>query len=181
MEARREQQRCKGVAGATARWNSKIDGNGHKQAMPSDGFAVAVASAVASATKTKDQIQPLLVSVDFSKIWNENCGKLPRVSKMTPTRQKRCKTRSGEVTEEDFRQAVKLCASTPFLLGESDRGWKADFDWLINSETNIRKVLEGKYERGANGNRPGNPKYTEFHSGEERAPIKVTTLRNNVQ
>ena len=28
----------------------------------------------------------------------------------------------------------------------NDRGWKADFDWLIANDTNVLKVLEGKYD-----------------------------------
>jgi hypothetical protein len=38
---------------------------------------------------------------------------------------------------------------TPFLCGEGDRGWKADFDWLITNHLIIYAVLEGKYDAPA--------------------------------
>ena len=41
--------------------------------------------------------------------------------------------------------AVKLAARTPFCRGQNDRGWKMDFDFLIENDTNLTKVLEGKY------------------------------------
>lgn len=33
-----------------------------------------------------------------------------------------------------------------FLLGENDRGWKADLEWIVKSE-NMVKIIEGKYEK----------------------------------
>jgi hypothetical protein len=41
---------------------------------------------------------------------------------------------------------VKKAAQTPFLAGENDRGWKANFDWLISNDTNHVAILEGKYD-----------------------------------
>ena len=34
---------------------------------------------------------------------------------------------------------------SPFLLGDNDRGWKADFDFAV-SESGALKILEGKYD-----------------------------------
>jgi len=34
----------------------------------------------------------------------------------------------------------------PFLLGENDRQWKADLEWILK-KNNFVKILEGKYER----------------------------------
>ena len=39
-----------------------------------------------------------------------------------------------------------------FLIGENDRGWKADFDWIFKA-SNFIKILEGRYE---NTKRPQN-------------------------
>ena len=36
--------------------------------------------------------------------------------------------------------------NSEFLTGNNDRKWKADIDWLISNDTNIIKVLEGKYD-----------------------------------
>lgn len=37
-------------------------------------------------------------------------------------------------------------ARCPHLIGENDRGWSADLEWLIN-ETNLIKVIEGRYSK----------------------------------
>ena len=52
-----------------------------------------------------------------------------------------------EFTEEQFEQVCKIANSTDFLIGKNDKGWKADFDFLmrIDKATN---VLEGKYGKG---------------------------------
>ena len=41
---------------------------------------------------------------------------------------------------------MRRAAATPFLAGEGARGWRANFDWFIANDTNVRKVLEGLYE-----------------------------------
>ena len=44
-----------------------------------------------------------------------------------------------------FFNAFEKVAASIFLCGGGDRGWKADFDWLI-APANMQKVLEGKYD-----------------------------------
>jgi hypothetical protein len=43
--------------------------------------------------------------------------------------------------------------SSPFLRGENDKGWRADFDWVLNPN-NLAKIVEGKYDDRKNPNRP---------------------------
>ncbi len=40
-----------------------------------------------------------------------------------------------------YFQSIKAC---PFLMGENDRGWRPDLEWLVTAG-NMTKVLEGKY------------------------------------
>ena len=44
-----------------------------------------------------------------------------------------------------FINAFEKVVASVFLCGGGERGWKADFDWLI-SPANMQKVLEGKYD-----------------------------------
>ena len=37
-------------------------------------------------------------------------------------------------------------AASDFLCGESDKGWRASFDWLFENEKNWVKVIEGNYD-----------------------------------
>jgi hypothetical protein len=50
---------------------------------------------------------------------------------------------------------------TPFVRGEGDRGWKADFDWLITNDRSVIRVLEGRYDSGARAS-PGDGAATVF-------------------
>jgi hypothetical protein len=97
--------------------------------------------------KDNGPVIPFVAIPDLLMIWNNHCGGLPRIREMTQSRKNRVKARLHKETfERDFTEVVKKAASTPFLLGENDRGWKASFDWLIKNDTNCVAVLEGKYD-----------------------------------
>lgn len=83
---------------------------------------------------------------DLWVAYASNNAKLPNAMRLTKTRARKCLAR---LTDPDFYDkfimAVRLAQDIPFLYGNSDRGWKADFDWFIANDTNVFKVLEGKY------------------------------------
>ena len=84
----------------------------------------------------------------FLTAWNENRGDLSGVRELGDDRRKKLQTRiRGGLTIERFTEAVKRCSTTPFLAGS--KGWRADFDWLIANDSNLLKVLEGKYDDSA--------------------------------
>lgn len=83
---------------------------------------------------------------DMARYWNENCGKLPLVSRITASRRSKELKRLDEFGEEKFKQAIKLAAASVFCNGgKNGDGWKANYDFLIANENNIAKLLEGKY------------------------------------
>jgi hypothetical protein len=83
---------------------------------------------------------------DFLSAWNENRGTLSEVLALSSKRREKLQTRiKGGITIERFIEAVKLCATTRFLAGGNERKWRASFDWLIESDSNLLKVLEGQY------------------------------------
>jgi hypothetical protein len=84
---------------------------------------------------------------EYLTAWNENKGEnLPRLSVLGKSRINKLRIRIGEgLTIDRFRQAVKICSKTPFLHGKNERGWRADFDWLIANDRNMDRVLGGKY------------------------------------
>jgi hypothetical protein len=45
----------------------------------------------------------------------------------------------------DAEQIYKKIPESKFLLGENDRGWRCDFDFVWGSPHNWVKILEGKY------------------------------------
>ena len=88
------------------------------------------------------------VLVEIYKARNE---KLPQVLEFNPSRREKCKRRlardPGKFIDQ-FTRAVIKAQETPFLRGENERGWKADFDWFIANDQNVIKVLEGRYDSG---------------------------------
>jgi hypothetical protein len=62
-------------------------------------------------------------------------------------RRRQCVLRlAAGLSTEEFALAVRRAAQTPFLAGGGDRGWRANFDWFVANDTNVRRVLEGCYE-----------------------------------
>jgi DnaA N-terminal domain len=81
----------------------------------------------------------------FAETWNRLRGPLPEILKLTDSRARKVRTRQAAgLTLARLEAAVARCASTPFLRGS--KGWRATFDWLIDNDTNLVSVLEGKYE-----------------------------------
>ena len=72
-----------------------------------------------------------------------NC--FPKIIKLTDQRKNKLVKRLKEVGYDNLIKAIDIASISKFLTGENDTNWKMDFDWLIKNETNITKVLEGKY------------------------------------
>lgn len=72
------------------------------------------------------------------------CTNLPQIQKLTEKREKAIDNFLKEFTEEQFKNICKIANSTDFLIGKNDKGWKADFDFLMRVDK-ATNVLEGKY------------------------------------
>jgi hypothetical protein len=97
-----------------------------------------------------------IAAEQLAEIWESERGSLPEMRAMTPERVARCRERLRNAGSpkflEDFCEAVRRAAATPFLCGAGPAGWRANFDWMIANDTNYLKVLEGRYDSG-NGSR----------------------------
>ena len=83
-------------------------------------------------------------------IYEAERGSLPPADGSNLEARRQCLRRLSEgLTLQDFRQAVRRAAGTPFLAGAGGRGWCASFDWLVANENNLRKVLAGHYDASA--------------------------------
>jgi hypothetical protein len=83
-------------------------------------------------------------------IWNNNCGKLPKVQVMNAKRLRLANQRYRETGVSEWTEIVQRIAASDFCNGKNDRGWRADFDFLIQDTTRA-KVREGKYDNRRNG------------------------------
>ena len=83
-------------------------------------------------------------------LFHERCPSFPKIRAMGEQRKKTVRARWNQYAGdmETFQEVFARAEASVFLQGENDRGWRADFDWLMN-EANMVKVLEGKYDQPA--------------------------------
>ena len=82
----------------------------------------------------------------LAKAYITFCPHLTRLLKLTANRRRAAKrlAQSG-LDLQTICTAFQRADTSAFLSGQGERGWKADFDWMIR-EDNLLKVLEGKYD-----------------------------------
>lgn len=105
-------------------------------------------------TPTKDTIQKTENNrVPFAEIvdlYHEILPQLPGVKKLTEKRKKQIKARwfESEKTQtlEWWKEFFGYVRQSAFLLGENDRKWTADLEW-ITTESRFTKIIEGKYHK----------------------------------
>lgn len=90
---------------------------------------------------SKTDVKMLEKIVNF---YNETCISLPKVRTLSEPRKRKLRTRLKTYSVEDFETLFKKAEASNFLTGGGERGWKADFDWLIK-EDHMVKVLEDNY------------------------------------
>lgn len=83
---------------------------------------------------------------EILELYHKHCKGLPQVRKLSRTDEKHLRARWEEnpdlfAWDEFFRKV----ASSDFLMGKNDRGWRANFHWLIKP-SNFTKVWNGVYE-----------------------------------
>jgi hypothetical protein len=69
----------------------------------------------------------------------------PAIRKMTDTRKRQLKARLRDSTIDEWLAAFAAMERSSFLRGENDRGWRADFDFLLQPKS-FTKLLEGAYD-----------------------------------
>lgn len=87
-----------------------------------------------------------------AQAWNEMAASngLAQIKKMTEERIKKMRARIDEYGVEDMVQAIRLIPDRPFCMGENDRRWKVDIDFLLRPGT-VAKLIEGTAYTGAGG------------------------------
>lgn len=93
---------------------------------------------------------------EFKDLYHATCPSLPKIVKMTSGRIVAYRERLKEYSLDDIKRALTLAENSDFLKGKNDRGWTANFDWLMKP-ANMAKVLEGNYNNKTKaGNTPTN-------------------------
>jgi hypothetical protein len=94
-----------------------------------------------------------VVKIDYDDIktfFNSLCLGLSKIQKITESRKKTIKARIKDYDIVTIKNVFELVSESKFLNGENKKGWKANFDWIMNPN-NFQKILEGNYENRSNG------------------------------
>ena len=102
--------------------------------------------------------------------YNSLCKSFPKVTKLSERRRKAIKARLKEYSLAEIEKAFALAEESEFLKGANNRNWMASFDWII-SDSNLPKVLEGKYANRASPN--GNSGKSQSMWGDDDFVAKV--------
>ena len=70
---------------------------------------------------------------------------MPKVVAVTKSREHAVCARVREYGMETVCDVIKMAGERDFLSGDNDRGWVANFDWIMKP-TNFVKILEGNYQ-----------------------------------
>jgi hypothetical protein len=122
-----------------ARPNSNSDSHSHSDLNSSEGES-----------EGKPDKPPPLTPEDLVEGWNEVCAPagLPKVEMLSATRRQKALCRLRDHPDDAFwNVAMARVRASPFLTGKNERKWKANFDWLIDNDTNAVKVYEGRYAK----------------------------------
>lgn len=106
---------------------------------------------VATATQKVDYSKLLEF---FNQTISESGSVIKEIRQLTDRRKLAIQARARENGKESLMEVIKQAAKSDFLNGRNDRGWVADFDWLMRPN-NFVKVLEGNYNNNGNDRRRG--------------------------
>ena len=122
---------------------------GDKMSLKTDNLSSNDSLAIASSTPTENKKE---VFNNFLNIYNEECTNLPKCLKITEKRKVAInKCLKEKIDEEVFKQICIKANQSNFLIGENDRNWKADFDFVTRTDKAMQ-ILEGKYENRQKSN-----------------------------
>lgn len=86
----------------------------------------------------------------YCDLWNITIQpyKLSQVESISDGRLKKFKVRVREPAF-DFLKILQEIRQSDYLQGKTN-GWKADWDWIFENDTNYLKIIEGKYRNTTN-------------------------------
>lgn len=96
-----------------------------------------------------DEQVPALQPEHVVEAWNDMAGRhsLPK-AKLTPERRRKLLARLKQHTVDEWTEAIGAIERNPWMHGDNDRGWRADFDFLLQTKS-FTKLIEGSYDRAS--------------------------------
>lgn len=156
-----EERSKAGKIGAAKRWqdhkpkNGKrianaIDlplANGQQNDAPSQSHSSIELIASSNEDVSAEPTEPPLTKHEVLEAWQARMVPLgfPAIRKLTAQRERLLRARLKDSTLDEWLQAMAALERSAFCRGENDRGWRADFDFLLQPKS-FTKLLEGAYD-----------------------------------
>ncbi|MDE6004455.1 MAG: helix-turn-helix domain-containing protein [Oscillospiraceae bacterium] len=138
------------LTGYTTKFNGGI-----KLSLPNniiDNIADKITNKIDSETdgaspETENSKQKEKISYDeILELYNSICKSLPKAHRLTENRRNAIRTRLHDgYSVDDIKKAFELAQTSPFLRGEVNKAFHADFDWIL-SDDHMLKILKNKYK-----------------------------------
>ena len=102
-------------------------------------------------THAESEVLPTISPKNLAELWNELKADNQPSLNLSTFKAGSVRWRAAQARLKDcpdlvhWRSVIERIAKSGFCSGENDRGWKADFDFLVRQETHI-KASEGKYD-----------------------------------
>lgn len=110
------------------------------------------------------------------ELFNNTCILLKHCSGITKTRAEKIQELLNGYDLEEIQTVFEKVNKTDFLLGKNEKGWKANFDWIIDIN-NFVKVLEGSYDN----NEPENKRKFDANKGIIKGNYDFKELEKNTK
>ena len=122
---------------------------------------------------------------DIVDLYHTICTSYPVLRTISKKRKQMMDERWAEYEGnlDTFRELFTIAEESPFLKGKNDRGWSADFNWLLDGE-NMPKVLEGNYSAKKSGGSFDTDEFFEAavaRSWEDREPPKTAAEDESIK
>jgi uncharacterized protein YdaU (DUF1376 family) len=156
-----EERSKAGKAGAAKRWGEPKQANG-KAIANAIGLPVANGQQIDAPSQSQGSNEPIessnedlsveptakpLTKREVIDAWQERMVPqgFPAIRKMTGQRERQLNARLRDSTLDEWMQAMSALERSAFCRGENERGWRADFDFLLSPKS-FTKLLEGAYD-----------------------------------
>lgn len=158
-----EEKKAKNKEAAEARWGAKPQKNKEPHNANADASASANGQAngyappplppcsneqiTSSNEDSSAEADAPLTETEVLEAWQARMVPqgFPPVRKMTTARKRQLRARLRDSTFDEWQQAMGALERSSFCRGENDRGWRADFDFLLQPKS-FTKLLEGAYD-----------------------------------
>lgn len=126
--------------GATAKKRAQGQQRQERFRKKQPGNAQSVTREEKKREEIKKENTPFAKVVDCWNAWND-----PKVTKTNDKRKALIRRICKEHTIQEIEEVFKKIPQIPFLTGDNDRGWRADFEYTMRPEKFL-KILEGGWD-----------------------------------